>query len=1156
MRTHPQKLWLLPLLICLFLALMTCAALADGAQISGTVYIDRNNDGAMQSNEKGLQQSKVVLQEVSQDGSVRDLASKTVGADGAFAFAVNQAGDYRLYVELPAEYYFTLHGEGSCILPSNSRKSASPVFSLSDGESRMMDVGGSKVHANLVLTAYVDNNANGGRAENEPLLRGVVAELTYEYEGTAYTVATAKSDRSGVIYFRDLSPATYTVRVTLPENYVIGPKGERNSAWYNSINANEDGTGVSDALTLLPGHNMGLAVGAVKTGSLEGNLWLDENFNGMRDSGEVALTDATILLISPTLALTRETTPDAQGHYSFRNVQPGEYKMGVQLGDGLVFTYPEGSAISVISSYGETAAYVNAEKTFTVKDIGAMPAASVALRFFKDDNLNGALDEGEAAVPGVAVSVSQMGQKVESRQSGEDGQVSFSALRSGDVEIDCTLPEGYVFELNQDLPQGLFGIATATAINQYAAAISVNDNNDNAYDTPVALTVPAAIRGQLFEDPVNAGLLTDDCDPLPGFTVQAVAEDGQIAAQAVTDIMGQYTLYPLHTGEYTVRFLLNDPYVASPNTKDNDIAAQTPEYGETASFPLAQGQAMDKIDGAVFRAGVVQGRVINALADGAENAGIRGVTVELQDPDGMPVSDYTYGVTGEDGAFLIKGVLPGEYVVHYALPDTAAFADGDAREEDSEPFSMTSGSEQRVADIACIYTATLAGRLIQDADTPATAWLTLKNTDSGDIFETEVTPDDGEYMFTLLRPGNYVLDVELPAGCVFGELASSPLPPKDDQSNSASFALAPEEALTADIRAAKPVDFSGEMYFDANLSADRESGEQPAANQTLNLYLDDTLMRSVTSDENGRFTASGLVPAEYTVRMNLQSNEVLLVDGAEQTENGWWFPLDLSDDTQLVLPMLRYAVVTGQVWNLDHSTSSVDQIEVSLLDENGSVLGSILTDGNGAFGFSRLLPGVYTLSAKLPSGYLFAKEQDTADRASMILSQSDGGAYSIPFTVPMGKRVTGMDIGIGSIGKIGDKAWLDTNGNGMQDIGETGMPGIRIELYRNGELAASATTDLYGRYSIDNLYPGEYEMRVTMHKELKPTKRQTAFPLVASIMPESSDTTVTFSVIVPSGGANLHCDLGFVLRKDGVYPSVMDEIPAKDWTPYSERTTP
>ena len=55
-------------------------------------------------------------------------------------------------------------------------------------------------------------------------------------------------------------------------------------------------------------------------------------------------------------------------------------------------------------------------------------------------------------------------------------------------------------------------------------------------------------------------------------------------------------------------------------------------------------------------------------------------------------------------------------------------------------------------------------------------------------------------------------------------------------------------------------------------------------------------------------------------------------------------------------------------------------------------------------------------------------------------------------------------------------------------------------------------------------------------------------------MPESDETTLAFTgVVVPSGAENLHCDLGFQLREEGVYPAIMDQVPAKDWRPYSER---
>ncbi len=43
-----------------------------------------------------------------------------------------------------------------------------------------------------------------------------------------------------------------------------------------------------------------------------------------------------------------------------------------------------------------------------------------------------------------------------------------------------------------------------------------------------------------------------------------------------------------------------------------------------------------------------------------------------------------------------------------------------------------------------------------------------------------------------------------------------------------------------------------------------------------------------------------------------------------------------------------------------------------------------------------------------------------------------------------------VDSGFYKYAKIGDKVWNDTNGNGIQDTGETGKAGVKVELYTCG----------------------------------------------------------------------------------------------------------
>ena len=149
----------------------------------------------------------------------------------------------------------------------------------------------------------------------------------------------------------------------------------------------------------------------------------------------------------------------------------------------------------------------------------------------------------------------------------------------------------------------------------------------------------------------------------------------------------------------------------------------------------------------------------------------------------------------------------------------------------------------------------------------------------------------------------------------------------------------------------------------------------------------------------------------------------------------------------------------------------------------------------------------------------------------------------------MGAQMTACDIGIGAMGALGDTAWLDLNGDGLQDGDEPCLPGVRIALYQYGELAAEAVTDNQGHYLITNLYPGAYTVRVTLPSEVKTTLRREDYPLTASVLPESDEDTVEVQgIIVPSAGRNLNCDLGFVLRQAGVYPAGLDQLYSTDWS--------
>ena len=138
-----------------------------------------------------------------------------------------------------------------------------------------------------------------------------------------------------------------------------------------------------------------------------------------------------------------------------------------------------------------------------------------------------------------------------------------------------------------------------------------------------------------------------------------------------------------------------------------------------------------------------------------------------------------------------------------------------------------------------------------------------------------------------------------------------------------------------------------------------------------------------------------------------------------------------------------------------------------------------------------------------------------------------------------------QNIGAVQPGTLGDFCWLDLNGNGLQDAGELGLGDMRIELWRNDQLVAETTTDAYGYYTFENLYPGVYTLKPIYPAEVVPTRMRTDIPLIASILGENGESN---PVQVTSASTTYTADLGFVLVDDDVLPANYGIGEKQDWT--------
>jgi hypothetical protein len=355
-----------------------------------------------------------------------------------------------------------------------------------------------------------------------------------------------------------------------------------------------------------------------------------------------------------------------------------------------------------------------------------------------------------------------------------------------------------------------------------------------------------------------------------------------------------------------------------------------------------------------------------------------------------------------------------------------------------------------------------------------------------------------------------------------------------------------------------PSNWSGEAYLDENYNGIRDAGEAPANGETFVLRDADSGEDVITvkTDDNGMFVVEGIAPGEYELVYPLDEGSLLPKDpnidfyqNGDVMTTGRVRIYENEDKAGTKLSIARTTEIGGLVWLEQYSgVTPVKGAKVHLLDKNGSAIAEYMTGEDGVYVFKGLMPGFYAVDVTIPSGYVLVDTEDTtmAEKGLISVVEEVSGLFgkSAVIELRMAKHRNDMNVGMVLPGRLGDKAWLDLNGNGLQDGEEGGIPGVMVELLRNGRVVASTVTDQYGYYVFEDIYPTEYTLKATWPAEVMPTILREEIKQISSVLEEDG---TTIPVTVESNKANYAADLGFVLVEDGKMPAGYGEGETQIW---------
>jgi protocatechuate 3,4-dioxygenase beta subunit len=778
---------------------------------------------------------------------------------------------------------------------------------------------------------------------------------------------------------------------------------------------------------------------------------------------------------------------DADGYFYFERIVAGDYTL--QEEDKLDYVHwdivasDEANVTYKDIPGGYVEFHLEREQSMTIWFYNVLATGEINGYKFDDINGNGIWDMGEPGVPGVEITLEGsdgMGNPVSIiTTTNSTGGFSFSDLAPGTYWVNETVPVDRV---------------ATTSITYGPILLESGDLVELGY--VFGNYVPAEITGFKFDD-LNGDGIYDGEPGLPGVTITLEGTDGMgnpVSQSTVTDSNGQFWFMDLAPGTYWVNETVPAGRVATTSISQGPIVL---ESGDIVNLSYVFGNYLPaEIFG--YKFDDLNG---NGIWDEGE-PGVPGVTISLEGTTGMgdTVSDST--TTDGSGCFEFIDLAPGTYWVNETVPvgsvaSTTISAGPIVLESKEIVYLGYVFGNYLPAEIFGYKFDDLNGNGIRDEGEPGVPGVTISlegTTGMGDpVSESTTTDGSGYFEFTDLAPGTYWVNETVPAGSEPSTtISEGPIVLVSGDSVDLSWIFGNYV----------PAEIIGYKFEDLNGNGMWDEGEPGVSGVPISLEgtdgMGNPVSDSTTTDVSGYFEFTDLAPGTYWVNETVPA-------GSEPTTAISAGPIFLvsgdSVDLSWIFGNYVPAEITGYKFDdlngdgIYDGEPGVPGVTITLEGTDGMgnpVSMSTTTDGSGQFWFIDLAPGTYWVNETVPPG-------------AVATTPTSVG----PIVLESGELVElGYIFGNYIESSILVFKYEDINGNGVFDGPDEPLTGWGIDLYFDGLLVATATTDGNGQVLFIGLEPGLYTVSEEIRAEWIGTEN--AIGSVEVIVSSGSQESVTF----------------------------------------------